>query len=290
MLSALLATLARPEWWAMALAAFLVRGGFVLIVLPIVSVPTAAGLVTALSPVVEGVFFGGPSVEGVLIGVAVLLVALAGLAAAGLAGSWLDLALVREAAADEDLETNWPPVRGSATDALAIRLIAHLPTVLALGYGLVRVLVVGYEEFTSPGDAGVPIADRVIGRVPDVVLIVVIAWLLGETVGTLAARRNAAGMRAARALVASLRQVVRPRGLATLVLSTGVLGGLFIPFALASGLAWEHLRGFLLDGADTVDLAAAVVLLVATWVLGLSVVGAGLAWRATAWTAEVVPD
>ena len=37
MQSALVATLGRPEWWAMALAAFLVRGGFFLVVLPIVA-------------------------------------------------------------------------------------------------------------------------------------------------------------------------------------------------------------------------------------------------------------
>jgi len=58
---------------------------------------------------------------------------------------------------------------------------------------------------------------------------------------------------------------------------------------LAAGRAWEHLRGYLLDGADTVQLWAALTLLVATWVLGLAVLGAGLAWRATAWTAEVTP-
>ena len=59
---------------------------------------------------------------------------------------------------------------------------------------------------------------------------------------------------------------------------------------LAAGRAWEHLRGYLLDGADVVQLGAALVLLVATWVLGLAILGAGLAWRGTAWTAEVAPD
>lgn len=290
MQSALLATLGRPGWWAMALAAFLVRGGVVLIVLPIVSLPTPAGLVTALAPAVEGIILGRPTAEGALIGVAVVLLVLAGLAAAGLAGAWLDLALVREATADEDLEAGWVPIRGSPADALAIRLIAHLPTLVALGYGLVRVIAVGYEEFMSPGDTAAPVVDRVVGRVPDVVLIVLIAWLVGETVGTLAARRATTGMSVTRALVASMRQLVRPRGLATLALSTGVLLGIIVPFAFASGLAWEHLRGYLLGGAEAVEFAAALILLVATWVLGLAILGVGLAWRAAAWTAEVAPD
>lgn len=290
MQSALAATLARPEWWAIALGAFLVRGGFLLIVLPIVSVPTAAGIVTTLSPAVEGLILGKPSLEGAIVGSLVLGLILAALAAAGLAGSWLDLALVREAAEDEDIDRGWRPVRGSVVQALSIRLTAHLPTLLAIGYGFLRVVEVAYEEFTSPSDAGVPINDRVLIRIPDVIVLLVVAWLVGETVGSLAARRAAAGTRATRALLASVRQVLSPRGLATLGLTSAVIAGLLIPFILATGRAWENLRTYLLDGANTVQLGAALVLLVASWVLGLSILGAGLAWRATAWTAEVASD
>ena len=42
MWGALVASLSHPAWWAMALAAFLVRGGILLILLPIVSLPTTA--------------------------------------------------------------------------------------------------------------------------------------------------------------------------------------------------------------------------------------------------------
>jgi len=38
-----------------------------------------------------------------------------------------------------------------------------------------------------------------------------------------------------------------------------------------------------------VSLAAALLLLVTTWVLALAVLGAALAWRATAWTIEAAP-
>jgi hypothetical protein len=289
MQTALLATLARPEWWAMALAAFLVRGGIVLIVLPILTVPTAAAVVSTLSPLAEAVVLGRPSLEGAVVGSAALLAVLTGLAAAGLAGAWLDLALVREATEDEDVDAGWRPIHASATEALAIRLTAHVPTLLALGYGFLRTLAVAYEEFTSPTDSGVQIVDRVLAREPDVVILVLLAWLGGEAVGSLAARRVAAGARPLPALLASVRQVLGLRGLATLAITSGVLLALLAPFALAVGRAWEHLRGYLLDGADAVQLWAALVLLVATWVLGLAIVGAGLAWRATAWTAEVPP-
>jgi len=46
---------------------------------------------------------------------------------------------------------------------------------------------------------------------------------------------------------------------------------------------------FLLGGADDVSLAAALFLLVTTWVLALATLGAALAWRATAWTIETAP-
>ena len=289
MRSALVATLSRPEWWAMALAAFLIRGGFLLIVLPIVSVPTIAGVITTVSPIVEGIVLGKPSLAGAIAGSVVIVLVLAVIAAAALVGSWLDLALVREATEDEDVDRGWRIVRPSILGALAIRLAAHLPTVIAAGYGFIRVVNVAYEEFTSPGDPGIPIADRVLIRVPDVMLIVGLAWLIGETLGALAARRAATGTRATTALAASVRQLLSPRGLATLALTSAVLAGLLFAFVLAASRAWDHLRGYLLDGVEPVQLGAALVLLVATWVLGLSILGAGLAWRAIAWTGEVEP-
>lgn len=273
----------------MALAAFLVRGGFVLIALPIVSVPTAAGIVTAVSPTLEGIWLGKPSLEGALVGSVLVVLALSGLAVVALAGSWLDLALVREATEDEDVDRGWRPTRSSVTQALSIRLVAHVPTLLATVYGVVRVVDVGYAEFTSPSDAGVPIVDRVLVRVPDVVLLLIAAWLVGETVGSLAARRASAGSRATSALAASVRQVVSPRGLATLALTSAAIVGLMLPFAVASSRSWDNLRGYLIGGATEIELAAALVLLVAAWVLGLAILGAALAWRATAWTAEVGP-
>jgi hypothetical protein len=292
MQAALIATLARPEWWAMALAAFLVRGGILLVILPIVTVPTVAGLVADLSPIVEPIVLGKPSLEGALVGSALVALALVALAAAALAGSWLDLALVREATRDEDVDRGWRPARLSISRALTIRLTAHVPTLLAAAYGVVRVIDVAYAEFTAPSEAGVAIADRVIVRVPDVVAIVLVTWLAGETVGPLAVRRASTGLRASRALLLSVRQVVRPRGLATLVLTSAVLVGIALPFLLAAGGAWTHVRSYLLGGAglggaDAVQLGAAIVLLVATWILGLAILGAGLAWRATAWTSEV---
>lgn len=287
MQSALVATLSRPDWWAMGLAAFLVRGGFLVILLPIVSLPSTAALVTGLAPIVEPIVLGRPSLEGALVGALVIGAVVAGLAIAGVAGSWLDLALARDGASSDDLDLASAQSDGSPWQALGLRLVAHIPTLLVLGYGIVRVAAVGYEEFTAPGETGgTPVVARVLGRVPEVVALLIAAWLVGEAVGSLAARRAAAGATAIAALRAAVRQVLSPRGLATLGLTSVVLLGLLVPFGLAAGRTWEHLRTYLLDGVDVVPLAAALILFVGTWVLGLAIVGAGLAWRATAWTAE----
>jgi hypothetical protein len=285
--AALVATLANPRWWAMALAAFLVRGGILLVVIPIISLPTTASVMTAVAPPLEALVLGRGSVAGVVGGGIVVALVFGLVAAAGLTGSWLDLALVREAADDEDVELGWRPIDRSTRQAFAIRLTAHTPTLLALGYATARVVYVGYDQLTSPGDTTAPVVERIIGQAPDALAVVVLAWLFGEAVGALAARRVAAGVGTTSALIASVRQVARPRGLATFALTTGLLIAAWLPFVLATSRAWEHLRAYLLGGALPEQLGAALVLLVATYVLGLAIAGTGLAWRATAWTAEV---
>jgi hypothetical protein len=284
---ALVATLGHPEWWAMALAGFLVRGGIVLVLLPIVPLPSPGQLANAFAPTIDSLAFEGLTVAR-LASSAVLAAAISAiLAAAGLVGAWFDLALVREAAADEDLELGWQARDGSVRRAFGLRLGAHLPTMLAIVYATVRLVQAGYDELLSPGDAAVPLAWRVIERAPDAVILLLLAWLAGEAVGGLAARRLAAGQPARGALLEAARQLLRPRRLATLVVTTLAVGAVLVPFGLGVGGAWEHLRGYLLDDVTNVQLGAALLVLVASWILGIAALGAVLAWRATAWTAEV---
>lgn len=289
MQASLLAALARPVWWAIALAAFLVRGGIVLVVLPIVSLPTTAALTNALAPTVSDVLLGGPSPSLVLVGTLLVTGAIVAFYALAFAGSWLDLALLRETASDPELELGWSAANRSATLGMAVRIAAHLPTVLAIGYASVRVVQVLYGEFTSPGDTTTPLALRVLGQALDATLAVGIAWLLGEAIGGLTVRRVAAGEPIAPAFVRSIRQVASPRGLATLAATTLALVGLLAAFLLVVSTAWEGARTALLDGRDAVTALSALFLLVSTWVLGIAVLAALLAWRATVWTVQVAP-
>jgi len=289
MQAAFLAALARPTWWAIALAGFLVRGGIVLAIVPIVSLPTTADLTTILAPTVEDVLLGGPSFGTVLGGTLLLVCAIAAVYALVSAGSWLDLALLREASTDPDLELGWSPEQQSVMRGLGVRLTAHLPTTLAVGYASVRLVQATYGELTSPGDPTLSLPMRVLGEIPDALVAVGVTWLLGEAIGGLAARRVAAGEPVIVAFGRSIRQVVSPRGLATLAITAAALAALLLPYLLAVGAAWQRVRAALFDGLDPVLVLAAVGLMVATWLLGLTLLGALLAWRATAWTVQVAP-
>jgi hypothetical protein len=287
MQGALAATLANPGWWAIALAAFLVRGGAVLLVLPLFTLPTSASLTTLLAPPLEALILGRPSIEGAVVVAAVVTLVLLVLAALGVAGAWLDLALVREATDDEELELGWAPRRTSPLTALRVRLAAHVPTLLAAGYGAIRLSLATRDELLEPGDPALAMAARILLRAPDALLAVGLAWLVGEAVGALAARRVAAGEPIAGALRRSARHVLGARGLATIVLTTALLLALLVPFVLAIARAWANVRDSLGLGLDQVATSAALLLLVSTWILGLSLLGAVLAFRATAWTVQV---
>jgi hypothetical protein len=290
MLASFLAALGRPDWWSMALAGFLVRGGILLLLLPLVTVPTPAQLATAFSPTVSQLAFGGAT-PVVLLGIAsASIVALAILAIAGLAGSWLDREQLRAAALDDELDLGWAPLPTPLREALSVRLAAHLPTLAALSYTTFRLVGATYDELTSPGDIGVPIVLRVVERAPETVVLLVAAWLVGEAVGGLAARRLAAGYGFGGSLRAGVRQLLTRRGLATFTLMSLEIVAVVAPFLLAIGRAWEQLRDvLLLPSAPPLLLGAALLVLVASWILGLAVIGAALAWRATAWTAEMDP-
>jgi len=280
------ATFARPEWWAIALAGFLVRGGVIVILLPILSLPSVPRLATAVAPTVEAMVLGAPTTTGVLIAVGVCALIAGLLLLAALAGSWLDLALVRAAAADEELELEWSPARGSALGALGIRLAAHVPTLVIFAFAAIRLGNAAYAEVLSPGDPAVPMVLRVAQRAPEALLVLALAWLVGEAVGGLAARRRAAGESTVRALPRAIGQVLRPRGLATLALTSAVVLVIAVPSLIVIGDAWERVRADLIDGAGLAQVGSGLVVLAAGWALGLTLLGASLAWRATAWTAE----
>ena len=295
---ALLITLATPATWPLALAAFLLRGGLLLVVLPIVVLPSPVGLGNLLAPTLMALVLGGGSVGVVLI-VGTLALALAvwvvvgGLIAASLeAESARIVARDREDEGADDGASSHPaapgPSRfGEASRVLAVRLLAHLPTGLAVVWGSARLVSLAYRELTSPFDVATPIALRVLRAAPEVIVAIAIVWTIGEIVGAIAARRIALGgagaVRALRdAVVSALRHPLP--GLIGFGLPTLTLLLVLASSALAAAAAWETVRVAMRSSGDPFSAAATVVLFVAVWIGGLLLIGVTSAWRAAVWS------
>ncbi len=294
---ALLITLERPATWPLALATFLLRGGLLVVLLPIVVLPSPVSLGNLLGPALTTVVLSGVPVELGLVVALIALGAVAWIVVGGLIAGTLEADGAR-LVADTD-ETGDPALRATragvgaaaptvvAMRVLWARLMAHAPTALALVWGSTRLVDVAYRELTSPSDVVSPIALRVLRGAPEVIVIVGLLWALGEIVGALAARRMAlAGSGSLGGLREAVRTTVRHPllvGAAFLVPATGLLV-ILLPAAAAASAAWAAVRVAMTSAAGPVGGLVAVVLFVGLWLLGLLLVAVTSAWRAAVWS------
>jgi hypothetical protein len=277
----LLLTLGHPEWWAMALAAFLVRGGILVVALPVLALPSLAALSAVVAPLLSGVALGDTSIPPIELFAGAAALVSAVVFVTGLVGAWLDIALFR--AAWEALGGIAPTGPASLRDALNARLTPHAITILALGFAVFRLVTAGYDELTSPTTSPAPLAVRIVGHAPEAVA--------AEVVGGLALRRYVADgppRTAGSAVVAGIRGFVRPAGLATLVATDVVVLGLGGALWLATSTTWIRLADRLADGAAALDLGVALLAFIVAWLGGLLLFGVALAWRSASWTAESI--
>jgi hypothetical protein len=280
-------TLGHPAWWAMALAAFLMRGGILVIAIPVVALPSLAALSAVVAPLLSGVALGDSPIPPIalLAGTAALVSAL--VFVTGLVGAWLDVALF--GATSEALGGTPPTGRASLREALNARLTPHTITILALGFAAFRLVTAGYEELTSPTTSPAPLVARIVAHAPEAVAAVVVAWLVAEAVGGVALRQyvaDGAPRTAGAAVVAGIRGLIRPGGIATLVITDVVVIGLGVALWLAASATWIRLADRLADRATALDLGVALLAFIVAWLAGLLLFGVVLAWRAASWTAE----
>ncbi len=291
--TALLVTLTRPATWLVALAAFLIRGGIVWFLIPIVALPTPVGLANALGPSIVEFVFGGLTLGVVLLLIAGAGAILAWVIGGGLAAAALELALVRDVAGDEALAANGTVdvPDGRTLRVLAVRLITFAPLLVALAFGTTRIVAATYAELTLPSDTVTPIAWRVISGVPDAVILIAVAWVIGEVIGALAARRVALGDPSiARALGGAIAEAVR-HPLRTAVLygvPTAALILVIVPSAAAASVAWSGVRAALADPHAGLLPGLALVAFLVLWAGGLILAGAVCAWRQATWTVAAV--
>ena len=300
---ALLITLATPVTWPLALAAFLLRGGIALVTIPIVVLPTPVGLGNVVAPTLTAIALGSIPGAAIAVGAAAVVGAVAWLLLGGGLAAALEAEGARIVARDEEVAAfRATAPRGGPTavarDArvagrvLAARLVAYLPLGLVAIWGSLRLVSVTYAELTVPSDVTTSIVLRVVRGAPEVAVLVALAWMVGEIVGAVAARRIVlAGDPVAAALRTAVRASVR-HPLAALVrfwLPTLTLVVVLVPSALAAASAWAAVGVVLGEGADPFSVLAAVVLFVTLWVVGLLLAAVVCAWRAAVWTvAEVV--
>jgi hypothetical protein len=303
--ASLLVVLGRPGWWLLALAGFLVRGGIVLAVLPIVSLPSPLVISNLVAPLIVPLALGHVD-GGAIAAIAAIVAGLVGwLIVGGFVGAATDLALIREglaAATDEgvtgrqvgDLQLEMARRRGGTgvvARILAVRLLAHVPLAAALAIGSIGIANVTYLELTRPADVASPLVLRIAAAAARPLAAIVVAWFLGELVGGTAARRiviEGDGVRAALggaivALVRRPRSTVVPALVTTIPLLAilgGTLGG--------ARIAWLRADAALIDPTiDGATLVLTLLIFVAIWLAALTLIGVMAAARSAALTFEV---
>lgn len=301
LVAALLATLARPSWWLLALATFSVRGGVVLFLLPIVVLPSPLAISNVVGPLIVAVAFGRIDGGVVAVAVAAVLVLLGWLLAGGWLAAAIEVRLVAEAgvaAVEEALRPARQPLPGTArrTDrelaggVLAARLLASIPLAAAIGLGLVHVVGLTYAEVIRPSEVDSSLALRVAAGVAGELVVITLAWSFAEAVAGNASRRIVLDEASVRqALRAALRDLVRRP-----VLS--ILGWVFmtIPIVvvmaagwLAAGMAWTGLvTGLSARTPDIGVVVMSVTAFVTVWLAGFLVTGVLTAVRSSAATDE----
>jgi hypothetical protein len=282
-----LAVLEQPRWLLLALAGFLVRGGLLILFIPLIQVPTTAALANLLGPTLVGFVFGGVSAGFLVLVGTVVGALLAWLILGGLAGAAMDLGLVRGAAAAEDLEGPARPSRGSPARAAVVRWLAHLPTLAVILFGASPLVDAVYQELIHPGDPSLPIVARIVLRVPAVVGGLAAAWVLGEIVGGLAVRHLAWGSSVADSLVRAVASLLRPSGVLVAVLTDLAFLGAIAAGWIALGLGFDEIRTLVRDGAEPWAVALGFLLLSIAWLGSLWLLAIATAWRSAAWTFEV---
>lgn len=285
--ASLLAVLARPSTWPLALLGFLVRGGWLLVVAPIVVVPTPVGLANAVAPLLEDAAFGRRTGElALVIGLAIGATALLVLGG-GFIGAVAEAEGVRRIAEEEHIRWRAGPV---SRRILVARLLAHLPLALALAWATVRMIAVGYRELTVPSDVSVPVVWRIVAGAPEAVSMVIVTWSIGEVLGALAARRIVLLGEGSRAALREAAGRIRHLPLRMLAFGSVTTLALVVVLALtglAAGAAWSALGGALSIGDTSLATTLLLVGFVVLFAGGLLLISLTCAWRAAVWTLDM---
>jgi hypothetical protein len=288
----------RPRLWAFALLSFLARGGLVVLLVPMLVLPTFVGLSNTVGP--TSVTAAGPTPRLIALVATWVGIAFAAIVGGTLIGAGAEVALHRAtvdpsaAGAASVIGARWtrPSARSSRRATLrvaAVRLVLLLPVGIALGAAVPAWVDVAYRELLLPSDLAVPLPVRVVAGAPIPAVVVLVTWLGAEVLGGLAARRIALdGASVARALRDAAGHVARAPITTILTLAVTITGTVLVvvPAVAAVAAAWDRARIALVDGTSGVGAITATFVLVAAWAACLAVAGIAAAWRSVLWTFE----
>ncbi|HTC86336.1 MAG TPA: hypothetical protein VK656_06505 [Candidatus Acidoferrum sp.] len=285
----------RPSLWPIALAGFLARGGFVLLLIPIFPIPTAVGLANILGP--TAVTAAGLSADSVVLLVVIGLATVAWYLAAGLVGAAADIALV-DATRDDDADSGRSGPAGvdasSGTGGLIVRLIAIrfislIPLAVAIALTARPIFDALYGQLTAPSQVAEPLAIRVFLGATGSFVVVVVGWFIGEISGGIAVRYAILqDLSIGRSVVRAITHLVR-RPLTTALTAIAGTAGIVVtlgPSLVASAVAWNRLHGFVADQSDLTFVVVSAVI-AGSWLAALVFAALGSAWRGLLLSADV---
>jgi hypothetical protein len=294
-LAALLVVVGKPAWWLLALAGFLARGGIILFLVAVVTLPSPLALSNVVAPLLLPFVFGGVTPVIVVLVVSVVVSLVAWVVVGGWIGAATEVVLIRDArraAVEEGLEVREERAtsRWVVARVTVAHLLAHVPLLVATAFGSFAIVNVAYVELVNPFEVVTPLPLRIVGGAIGPIIVIVFAWLFGEIIGGLAARRIVLdGASVVRAIGGAyveliLRPVssILPAALTCLVFAAELVGML-----AAVMLAWTAARARIMAvPIDTLPAALATASFAAAWGVAMAVAGLIDGWRSVAMTFE----
>jgi hypothetical protein len=173
---------------------------------------------------------------------------------------------------------------------LLARLVATIPLVIVIAWAIPRAVGATYTELILPVDPAVPLPIRALRDLPDVIAVVVAAWLAVETIGAVAARRVVlSGAGSLEAVLLALGHLVRHPIASAATACLTVAGSIVLvgPALVVAVMAWDRLAASVPSDGSVLPVVALCVAFMLAWSVGLLLAGATASWRSVAWTLEV---
>ena len=285
-----------PQLWLLGALGFALRGGIVLLTLPIVALPTQVEVRLLIGDYLGSTGFT-PSfwvlLTGFAAGAALLTVGiLLGLARLEL-HTFERLIANSEVQADTELATT--RFRGDRrrrslfVKLFGVQVLAFVALIACVAPVAWLAVRAAYAEVTLPSSSA-PIYERVLGTIAEPLFFLLVAIVIVEMLSALATREILARAYGGRRVRRSRSWHAPARVIGTSLLSWTATLLAVLPALWALGAAWSATRAAFLtsvsfaDFGDDIAMAAAALALSAAFVLALFVGGFASAFRAALWS------